>query len=436
MAKKSYTDGKLLIGNCLDTLKTLPDNSIDSVVTDPPYGINFMGKSWDNAAIMAKAVNGVDHTKTTDRSSSMHAGSYDVSLTGNQAFQEWSKAWALEVYRVLKPGGHLLCFSSARTYHRMAAGIEDAGFEIRDQIMWIYGSGFPKSLDVSKAIDKAAGAEREIDNYTGANNKNNVFGKNMGGGVTIQKGKATTKEAKQWQGWGTALKPAHEPIVVARKPISEKTVAENVLTYGTGAINIDASRVGTEQLGGGTLPDLRDVGAMSKEATGIDKLSFGQNPRPATRVEQPSYTGRFPANVIHDGLETEWSKFFYCAKASKSERNAGLDELANTKIVTFQTGNGASGKASSISEGRDTQYKNFHPTVKPLTLMRYLIKLVTPPNGTVLDPFLGSGTTAVAAVLEDFEWKGCEMTDDYLPIIKGRLDWAVKEKKKEQPKLL
>jgi len=387
-----------------------------------------------------------------------------------------------ECLRVLKPGGHLIAFSGSRTYHRMAVAIEDAGFEIRDQIMYVYGSGFPKSLDVSKAIDKAAGAKREVVGVS--NTAVGVFA-HSGSGVEqdiekYAKGRdittPATKEAKQWQGWGTALKPAHEPMVLARKPLSEKTVAANVLQHGTGAINIDGSRVGTTQLGGGTMPDLRDVGAMSKEATGIDKLSFGQNPRPAERIEQPTYTGRFPANFIHDGSDEvvalfpdtgggsfqkssrkrkgfmlsgsednvqeanapdnygdsgTAARFFYCAKASKSERNAGLEGLPEKRPdERTETGMG------SFDEKGVAKQSNFHPTVKPVALMRYLIKLITPPNGTVLDPFLGSGTTAVAAILEDFEWKGCEMTDDYLPIIKARVDWAIKEKKKEQPKLL
>jgi site-specific DNA-methyltransferase (adenine-specific) len=234
----------------------------------------------------------------------------------------------------------------------------------------------------------------------------------------------------EWQGWGTALKPAHEPICVARKPLIG-TVANNVLTYGTGALNIDGSRVGTETLGGGTLPNLRDVGTMSKEATGIDKLSFGQNPRPATRLEQATYEGRWPANVIHDGSDevlkgfpNEAGRFFYCAKASKSERNAGLDGLEEKAVGSLNIRT----DAHSVKNGMETKpAKNFHPTVKPIALMRYLIKLVTPPNGVVLDPFLGSGSTAVAAILEGFDWIGCEMTEDYFPIIEAKVAWAHKQ---------
>ena len=361
----------LLKGNCLETLKTLADNSVDSIVTDPPYELGFMGKTWDASGI-----------------------AYNQDL------------WA-ECLRVLKPGGHLLAFSGSRTYHRMTVAIEDAGFEIRDQIMWLYGSGFPKSLDVSKAIDKAAGAEREVTGQAKAGIASGQ-GNAVGGPKPLidKKEIPVTPEAQRWQGWGTALKPAHEPICVARKPLTG-TVASNVLEWATGALNIDGSRVGTETLGGGTMPDLRDVGRMSKEAIGIDKLSFGQTSG-AKRIEHPEYTGRWPANVIHDGSEevlagfpNDAGRFFYCAKASKSERNAGLDK------------------------------QNFHPTVKPLALMRYLVKLVTPPGGTVLDPFLGSGSTAVACVLEGFDWIGCEMTEDYWPIIEARVEWA-----HNQPKTL
>ena len=377
----------ILKGNCLDTLKTLPDRSVDSIVTDPPYELGFMGKSWDNSGI-----------------------AYNQDL------------WR-ECLRVLKPGGHLLAFSGSRTYHRMVVAIEDAGFEIRDQIMWIYGSGFPKSLNLK---DK-------------------------------------------WQGWGTALKPAHEPIVVARKPLIG-TVANNVLTYGTGAINIDGSRVEGKLEGDPNRFNKTDGGTFVKFS----------NESPIVRTE-----GRWPANLIHDGSEevlagfpTSTSKqsaisdkrqnvgdsifidgihtpensytdsgsaarffksapideadtqsFIYCAKASKSERNAGLEELPERRESDRERNDGVGGDNPRNRTNEAKQ--NHHPTVKPLALMRYLIKLVTPPNGTVLDPFLGSGTTAVAAILEGFEWIGCEMTEDYFPIIEARVEWA-----ENQPKTL
>ena len=404
----------LLKGNCLETLKTLEDNSIDSIVTDPPYELGFMGKSWDASGI-----------------------AYNVEL--------WKQA-----LRVLKPGGHLLAFSGSRTYHRMAVAIEDAGFEIRDQIMWIYGSGFPKSLDVSKAIDRQAGAERP-DRTVETGGKSGSH-ENPTRHVT-NAGSPATPEAQQWQGWGTALKPAHEPIVVARKPLIG-TVANNVLTYGTGALNIDGSRVGTGTGETKTVqyPDIR--GNNYNNAIGTVEY---------TVTDQ----GRWPANVIHDGSEevlagfpnakggaypakrgqavntsfasgqeTEGgyramgddgsaARFFYCAKASKAERNAGLDGLPERRESDRVKDDGAGGDnpRNRTNEAR----QNFHPTVKPLALMRYLIKLVTPPNGLVLDPFLGSGSTAVAAILEGFNWVGCEMTEDYWPIIEARVAWAQKE---------
>ena len=463
----------LLKGNCLETLKTLDTASVDSIVTDPPYELGFMGKSWDNSGI-----------------------AYNQDL------------WA-ECLRVLKPGGHLLAFSGSRTYHRMVCAIEDSGFEIRDQIMWLYGSGFPKSLDVSKAIDKSTGenlqrrlrftewmrstgitakqideatetkmgghylseksqpaiptanlfdklryllpevpeeierlvAERTGIEWTAYKNRE-VVGKyktdmgglggerlgNSGGEITT----ASTDAAKQWQGWGTALKPAHEPIVVARKPLIG-TVANNVLTYGTGAINIDGSRVGTDEMTKTTSNGVKVSENRSMSGANFEREIIG------------TATGRWPANVIHDGSdevlagfpneaarffksapidEADTQSFIYCAKASKSERNAGLEGLPERRESDRERDDGVGG---DIRPNRPNA--NFHPTVKPLALMRYLIKLVTPPGGTVLDPFLGSGTTAVAATLEGFEWIGCEMTEDYWPIIEARVEWALNQPK-------
>ena len=445
----------LLKGNCLELLAEMPDNSVDSIVTDPPYELGFMGKSWDNSGI-----------------------AYNVEL--------WS-----QVLRVLKPGGHLLAFGGSRTYHRLASAVEDAGFEIRDQIMWLYGSGFPKSLDVSKAIDKNNGEPNRLLKFTEwmrttglkAKELDAATGTNMGGhylttasqpaiptvelwgkirpliadvpewvdelvqrieaerevvgtkdsnllavapgqnndrsATTLNITAPSTPEAQQWEGWGTALKPAHEPIVVARKPLIG-TVATNVLTYGTGALNIDGSRVGTGTGETKTVqyPDIRGNNYNNAEGT----VEY-------TVTDQ----GRWPANVIHDGSEEvleyfgEPQRFFYCAKASKSERNAGLGELPKQE----QQGSYKFRTDGSL-DGKETEPKaNIHPTVKPISLMRYLVKLVTPPNGTVLDPFLGSGTTTVAAILEGFNWMGCEMTEDYWPIIEARVAWA-----EAQPKTL
>jgi DNA modification methylase len=426
----------LLKGDCRQQLVTLPDNSIDSIITDPPYELGFMGKTWDSTGI-----------------------AYNTEV--------WQQC-----LRVLKPGGHLLAFGGSRTYHRLACAIEDAGFQIRDQIMWVYGSGFPKSLNISKAIDKAGGAEREVIGYTDPHDPRTAMARSIYGGE-IQEGAGlgnpitapATAEAKQWEGWGTALKPAHEPIVLARKPL-DGTVANNVLTHGVGGINIDGCRVGDEVLGGGTMPNLRDVGAMSKEATGIDKLSFGQNPRPATRLENQSHVGRFPANFIHDGSdevlelfpdskggaypakrgqavntafasgqETEGgfrkmgdigsaARFFYCAKANKTDRNEGLDGMPLQRRAGL-VGADRDGELDDVSERWRTQpAANHHPTVKPTTLMRYLCRLVTPPGGTILDPFTGSGSTGKAAVLEGFNFIGIELDPDYIAIAEARIQHA------------
>jgi site-specific DNA-methyltransferase (adenine-specific) len=417
-------------GDCIEQMRQLPANSVDSIVTDPPYELGFMGKSWDSTGI-----------------------AYSVKM--------WDEA-----LRVLKPGGHLLAFSGSRTYHRMAVAIEDAGFEIRDQIMWVYGSGFPKSLDVSKAIDKQAGVERERVNYTGgiASGKNNYGGNGSVHVGTKVGNEAITDKAKQWAGWGTALKPAHEPIVLARKPLIG-TVATNVIIHGTGALNIDGSRVGNY---GGTFKASKPEGTSN----GI----YGEGINGTVDIGKLN-AGRWPANFIHDGSDEvvelfpdtgkstggrigkksmgevtnvpagqyeagdpgygdsgSAARFFYCAKASKKDRNEGLDDFVGKEVGT--KGNGlartcATCGASTLQgcECADRTYvnptrANHHPTVKPTELMRYLVRLVTPPNGTVLDPFMGSGSTGKAAVLERFSFIGIDQSADYLEIATARIKHA------------
>jgi site-specific DNA-methyltransferase (adenine-specific) len=337
-------------GNCIDVMRSMPDNSVDSIVTDPPYELNFMGSKWDNTGI-----------------------AFNVEV--------WTEA-----LRVLKPGGHLLAFSGSRTYHRMAVAIEDARFQIRDQIMWIYGSGFPKSLDVSKAIQKASGVEP-------VGFKENKDGKMLGEAWNKTPRQLFMPplegEAQQWAGWGTALKPAHEPIVLARKPLIG-TVAANVLEHGTGGLNIDGSRVGSD---GGTKAS--ETFADSESVTAYGNGLNGKKKAVALNA------GRFPANIIHDGSDEvgellgEPARFFYCAKASKSDRSDG----------------------------------NNHPTVKPSELMRYLCRLITPPNGIVLDPFMGSGSTGKGAILEGFDFIGMELDPEYVEIAKSRIEYAQKEYK-------
>jgi len=361
---------KILCGDSLEVLKDFEDNYFDSVVTDPPYGLAFMGKKWD----------------------------YDVPQV---------ELWK-EVYRVLKPGGHILSFAGSRTYHRMAVNIEDAGFEIRDMLGWLYGSGFPKSHNIGKAVDKIQGNKREVINKDKSGKKNIGTIGHKGGEYNITKGNS------QWEGWGTALKPAHEPIVMARKPFNT-SVAENVLTHGTGGINIDECRVGTDE-----------------------KLSIGSNNRKNANVnfgmkndkkkQKQNEQGRFPANIIHDGSEEvlevfeESSRFFYCAKASKAERNMGLDNLAWEK-ENFETkkAGGMSGRNDG-SMGTITYNKNHHPTVKPIKLMEYLVRLVTPKEGIVLEPFAGSGTTLIACKQQGFNYIGIEREQEYCDIAEARLE--------------
>ena len=399
---------QVLHGDCRDELELLPDNSIDSIVTDPPYELGFMGKSWDASGI-----------------------AYD------------QRVW-VQCLRVLKPGGHMLAFSGSRTYHRMVCAIEDAGFQIRDQIMWVYGSGFPKSLNISKAIDKDAGAEREVVSTYETHDIRNAGLMDRKGSMTVEVTTPATAEAKEWDGWGTALKPAHEPIVLARKPL-DGTVANNVLTHGVGGINIDGCRVGRV--------DGDDSSAGNRTATfgTQDTSSGGDGSGGWSQNEQ----GRFPANLIHDGSDEVlelfpdskagkprndrgtggiWSesmgvpcgpqygdigsaaRFFYCAKANKKDRNEGLDGFAEKRPdERTVTGMG------TFEEKGVAKQANHHPTVKPTDLMRYLCRLITPPNGTVLDPFTGSGSTGKAAVLEGFSFIGIEQSAEYVEIAKARI---------------
>lgn len=384
-----YTDERvtLHLGNCVEIMASLDEHSVDAIVTDPPYELGFMGKTWDSSGV-----------------------AFNV--------ETWRQA-----LRVLKPGGHLIAFSGSRTYHRMAVAIEDAGFEIRDQIMWLYGSGFPKSHNLKD----------------------------------------------DWQGWGTALKPAHEPMVLARKPLIG-TVAANVLAHGTGGLNIDATRVPGE-VPSETQPSLRPNGDDSGHALGSGEGRNGE------MSSAPG--GRWPANVIHDGSdevvagfpqskggaypakrgqavntafaggqETEGgframgddgsaSRFFYCAKTSKRDRNEGLEDFEERQTA----GGGARHPDDYDDSERDQRLiaaakaygahkapaKNHHPTVKPTALMEYLIKLVTPTGGTVLDPFMGSGSTGKAAIYTGFNFIGIDMTPEYVDIAKARIAYAQRD---------
>ena len=463
----------IINSDCLEYLRSLQDNTFDSIVTDPPYGLSFMGKKWD----------------------------YDVPSVD---------IWR-ECLRVLKPGGHLLSFAGTRTQHRMAVNIEDAGFEIRDMIAWVYGSGFPKSLDVSKAIDKMDASEeqerrrlrftawvrstgvtsRKIDEATGTNmgghyttaasqpaimtrehleacrhllgevpawveqeaDIRSVESKNFaerevvgqktvngeegtaggyqngiasvrGSDISVQRQinitAPATDAAKQWQGWGTALKPSLEPVTVARKPLAG-TVAENVLAHGTGALNIDGCRVGTDEISVHNAP--------------IGTFAGGDAGRGSDTESYRTHKGRWPANLIHDGSDKVTglfgtaARFFYCAKASKRDREEGLDHLPEIHRVN---GNKWTDQDYRVTRGErppsaeSGPRRNVHPTVKPTALMRYLCRLITPPNGTILDPFAGSGSTGKAAKMEGFNFVGIEREKEYCEIAKKRIGSAAR----------
>ena len=457
---------KILNGDCIEEMKKLPENSVDAIICDPPYELGFMGKKWDNLGI-----------------------AYNIDM--------WKEA-----FRILKPGAYLLSFGGTRTYHRMASAIEDAGFEIRDCIEWVYGSGFPKSLNVGKAVDKMQGKEpivigKRTDGRYGSkfqdgnnqfvnaeNNKRKEVDSKIGL-VTIP----ATEQAKQWEGWGTALKPSHEPIVMARKPLSEKTVAENVLKWGTGGINVDGCRVEAE-------PELAKNWDR-KAPAGFGNGLMNGGLQTGNFIEYKP-TGRFPANLIHDGSEEvlgefpdtktqgHWSKhegisgstigafapkytgvgekdklggsasrffqtcefteedypcFFYTAKASKSERNEGCEELEEKPKTEEYAGRDtrcsicdkfflSTNNPCNCNEKefgpkstriKNPTNKNNHPTVKPVKLMEYLIKLVTPKGGTVLDCFLGSGTTGVACAKLGVNFIGIEKESEYVKIAEARI---------------
>jgi len=408
---------KCILGNNVEVLKTFNENSIDSIVTDPPYGLKFMGKKWD----------------------------YDVP---NQEI--WD-----ECLRVLKPGGHLLSFFGTRTYHRGVITIEDAGFEIRDQCGWMYGNGFPKGMNISKAIDKKMGAKREL--ISGTPKPSEYAGKFDQRSSKDREiyGNPVTELAQCFDGWNTTLKPAWEPLVLARKPFSEDTVVDNVILHGTGGLNIEACRVGTaDDMNPNDFDDSKRTapkysGILNNGKEGQFRNSDGEIPN-----------GRWPANIIHDGSEevlevfpiTKPSKsnprfnkareniakgkeydrigyghddnggsaarFFYCAKASKKDRDEHCSDLPLTKCGLLEDDNYPIKTGSGNL--RDTKRHNTHPTVKPTELMRYLCKLITPRGGTVLDPFMGSGSTGKAALLEGFNFIGIEIEPEYYNIAKIR----------------
>jgi len=450
---------QLLNGNNLDLLRAMPDNSVDSIVCDPPYGL---GKEPDALAMLRDWI---------------ETGHHDVKSKSGFMGKTWDAfvpqpvQWR-ECLRVLKPGGHLLAFAGTRTQDLVALGLRLAGFEIRDLVMWCYGSGFPKSLDVGKALDKMAGAEREVVGTRKAKGGENLNTLSRGGKdsddakgcgaygqgakqvtIDIPETAPATEAAQQWDGWGTALKPALEPITLARKPL-EGTVAANVLAHGTGALNIDGCRVETDDnLNGGAYSNgSKDLGEATSYATGVNAGVFVQ---PA---------GRWPANLIHDGSDEvtglfpeskttankqsdnrtvlkagdslqmnkagvrtpenshtdsgSAARFFYAAKVSAKERNEDLEHLPDHDWQ---------GDGAAVPERENRPFnpsKNHHPTVKPIALMRYLCRLITPPGGTVLDPWMGSGSTGKACGAEGFSFIGMEMEKAYFTIAQARVSAA------------
>ena len=419
-------------GKMQDVLQEFEDNSIDSIVCDPPYELNFMGKGWDNSGV---------------------------------AFQK--ETWQ-HCYRVLKAGGYLLAFGGTRTFHRIACAIEDAGFEIRDTIMWLYGSGFPKSMNIGLAIDKKNGVESKDTGIISPNARPNCDKTNtLYESGTVGKTFTIKQAQNEWAGWGTALKPAFEPIIVARKPI-ENTIVDNVLKYRVGGLNIDECRVKTND----------DLARINKNDNGMFGVgNNGGNTAQICKELGIEYGGRFPANVIltydeidkeevcggmpyckssltpisdnrqntkesilgitgiHDSsnsYEDEGSaaRYFYCAKASKKDRDSGMMDFENQKKVFNGKSNNSSKEIKDVEKRFTTVAKNIHPTVKPIELMQYLVRLVSPKGSRVLDCFMGSGSTGKATMFENRErnagyyFIGIEMTEEYLPIAKARIEYG------------
>ena len=461
------TSFNLLQGDALERLKELPDNSIDSIVTDPPYGLS---KQPDMLEVLQHWLAGDDYK---------HNGKGFMGKAWD-SFVPGPSIWK-ECLRVLKPGGHMVAFFGTRTYDLGVVAIRIAGFEIRDQIAWVYGSGFPKSLNVSKAIESGGGRPEDIrrmqmgESYqpSGRGRVNYDHGAGSAMNSSAVEWEPNTNSAKQWEGWGTALKPAFEPIVLARKPINT-TVAENVLEYGVGGINIDGCRVEAEEGGRphrvtAALRD--DVDYNGGVLAGRLDGSLG-----SSKAVGSTSQGRFPANLIHDGSdevvslfpdskgqlapvkgtekshtgetgiygtygrtsfdkreegEASSARFFYCAKASSADRDEGLDDFELRKAAGLPMRKAG---VETVGEGldgtktfRDTKRKNIHPTVKPVDLMRYLCRLITPPGGTILDPFTGSGSTGKAAMYEGFNFVGVELMQDHIEIAEARIAFAKKD---------
>ena len=479
---------KIINANCKEAMRELPENSVDAIVTDPPYGLEFMGKEWDKLTRnLMNAESEADKERLEEYGDSYKGRrsklpDYSNVGTYGQEMEAWHLEWAKEALRVLKPGGHLLAFSGSRTYHRMACAIEDAGFEVRDQIMWVYGSGFPKSHNVANSIDKKFGCPdrgRAIPTAS-THLPSGKYAEEKLTSNKVEEYKARTEHGKPWEGWGTALKPAHEPIIVARKPL-DGTVADNVLKWGVGGLNVDACRVETNP----AVDDPRLGGKGTWSSENMAKNVYGKF---EGKEVGSSELGRWPANFIHDGDQqvldlfpetgsnyrkskangksSIWgsgeagsatspddsgsaARFFYCPKASKADKEEGLDDFElKTAGVANDSGRGYKTKCATcggyiarsdgvkpctcenpVEEYYRPERRNTHPTVKPTELMRYLIRLVTPKGGLVLDPFNGSGSTGKAAMLEGCRYIGIELDGDYIKIAEARIRAALEKSK-------
>lgn len=440
MTHQLFLDGKVELygGDCRDVIRTLPDNSISACVCDPPYALVSVVKRFGGESA-APANDGDVYARA---SAGFMGKQWD---TGETAFAV--TFWA-EIMRVLKPGGHVVAFSGTRTYHRLAVAIEDAGFEIRDQLAWVYGSGFPKSHDVSKGVDKKLGV---AGSYGGPKTPAHAGRTSKIAGVAIHdrpwmhdpeaiarnnsKYLPGSDAARQWQGWGTALKPAWEPIVMARKPLAG-TVAANVLEHGVGALNIDGCRVGTE---GETFrapqsdPSKREgvVGKAMQATGGADRNQEAQR----ASIERTALLGRWPANIVHDGSD-EVVAAFPSSNGAGEARSAtptpgsvwgiGAERSSVTGGATYADSGSAARFFYSAKADKQDRIGSKHPTVKPVDLMQWLCRLVTPPGGTVLDPFAGSGSTGEAAWREGFHCVLIEREPEYQADIAERLRLADK----------
>lgn len=486
---------RVIQGDCIEVLRGFGDNTFDSVVTDPPYGLEFMGKEWDKpSALWRDYDNDNDREYRSDGRKAPKFKTARPTFVAGSAYQAWCEEWARECLRVLKPGGYLLAFGGTRTYHRLACAVEDAGFEIRDSLHWIYGSGFPKSRDISKAIDSEAGAEREVIGV-----KHNRSGGDIRRGAIHDGGQSVglpdletapaTEAAKAWAGWGTALKPAHEPIVMARKPLSSKTVAANVLEFGTGGINVDGCRIPTTE---GSVDGSLNISVSSTHEAGrwppnvVLTHSPDCKPTGQTRVVESSKPAVFHKAAaenngntsaaygkesrkeghITPGYGTETLEIWDCANdcpVAEIDRQSGTSKsTAANGVKRYGRSAGIMGDVGALRDGRPEGYDDSggasrffpcfanhdplantacfkyqakaakkerpvvdglpgHPTVKPVAIMQWLVKLVTPPGGYVLDPFAGTGTTAEACHLEGFDYLLIERDADSIRRIEKRM---------------